>query len=70
MESLTEKLHSMSAFTNETYVEVKNDSKLVSMYRELLDLKNQCNGELSVHKLFLNMEIKQLSLLLPSNENK
>ena len=60
----------MSAFTNETYVEVKNDSKLVSMYRELLDLKNQCNGELSVHKLFLNMEIKQLSLLLPSNENK
>ena len=31
MEGLTEKLHSVSEFTNETYVEIKNDNKLASM---------------------------------------
>ena len=41
MEGLTKKLHSMGEFTNETYVEIKNDSKFVSVYRGLLDLKSQ-----------------------------
>ena len=31
MEGLTEKLHSVSEFTNETYVETTNDNKLASM---------------------------------------
>ena len=36
MEGLTEKLHCISEFTNETYVEIKNYNKLPSMYREFL----------------------------------
>ena len=51
MEGLTEKLHCIREFTNETYVEIKNYNKLPSMYREFLDLKNQCNCELSVQNL-------------------
>ena len=51
-------------FTNETYVEIKNDSKLASMYSEFLGLKNQCNGELSVQKLLPGMETKQLSITI------
>ena len=70
MEGLTKKVYSMREFTNETYVEIKNDSKSASKYREFLDLKNQCNCELSVQKLLPNMEIKQWSLLLPSHANK
>ena len=51
MEGLTEKLHCISEFTNETYDEIKNYNKLPSRYREFLDLKNQCNCELSVQNL-------------------
>ena len=70
MEGLTKKVNSMSEFTNETYVEIKNDSKSASKYREFFDLKNQCNCKLNVQKLLPNMEIKEWSLLLPSHENK
>ena len=41
MEGSAKKLHSMGEFTNETYVEIKNDSKFVSVYRGFLDLKSQ-----------------------------
>ena len=70
MEGLTGKLLSISEFKTETYVEIMNDSKFSSMYTGFLDLKNQCNGKLSVQKLLSSMEIKQSSLLMSSNENK
>ena len=40
MEGLTKKLHSMGEFTNETYLEIKNDGKFVSVYEGFLDLKS------------------------------
>ena len=40
MECLTKKPHSMGEFTNETYLEIKNDGKFVSVYGGFLDLKS------------------------------
>ena len=40
IESLTQKLHSMGKFTNKKYVEIKNYSKFVSIYRGFFDLKS------------------------------
>ena len=49
-EGLTEKLYFMGEFTFEISIEIKNDSKFAAMYSGFLDLKNQCNSELSVQK--------------------
>ena len=41
IEGFTERLQLMGEFTNETYIEIKNDNKFISVYRGFLDLKSQ-----------------------------
>ena len=42
IEGFTERLQLMGEFTNETYIEIKNDSKFISVHRGFLD---QCQWE-------------------------
>ena len=64
MEGLTKKLHSMGEFTNETYVEIKNDSKFVSVYRGFFDLKSQWEENATDLQRFWLSYIDMVDILL------
>lgn len=67
IESLTQKLHSMVKFTNKKYVEIKNYSKFVSIYRGFFDLKSQWeeNGS-DLQKSWLNY-VDMIDILLKTH---
>ena len=67
IERLTQKLHSMGKFTNKKYVEIKNYSKFVSIYRGFFDLKSQWeeNGS-DLQKSWLNY-VDMIDILLKTH---
>ena len=64
MEGSAKKLHPMGEFTNETYVEIKNDSKFVSVYRGFLDLKSQWEENCTDLEKFWLSYIDMVDILL------